>query len=79
MCIWERPNLIIADGKGPRPIWKHFRLASHMSPAAFANQRKSDDSYSSGKQRVTRPWLPFPEAERALDRWNMAGPDPLLD
>lgn len=78
MCIWERPNLIIADGKGPKPIWKHFRLAPHMSPSAFANQRRSDDSYSSGKQRVTRPWLPFPEAERALDRWNMAGPAPLL-
>ena len=79
MCIWERPNLIIADGKGPRPIWKHFRLASHMSPAAFANQRRSDDSYSSGKQRISQPWLPFPEAKQALVRWGLAGPAPLME
>jgi len=77
LCIWQRPHLIIADGKGPKPIWKHFQLAPHMSPAAFANQRRSDDSYSSGKQRIARPWIPFPEAEQALDRWNMAGPAPL--
>ncbi|MCF3139107.1 hypothetical protein LRQ04_07535 [Paenarthrobacter sp. AR 02] len=76
LCIWRRPNLIVVDCRGTKPIWKHFLLSSHMSPAAFAQQRRMDDSYSAGKQRISRPLAPFPEALEALNHWHMAAPHP---
>jgi hypothetical protein len=73
LCVWNRPDLFIVDGTGPRVLWRHYRLPNLLTPRGLALHKSLEGATAIPHGPLVHP---FPEARAALDLLGLSGPQP---
>jgi hypothetical protein len=73
LCVWNRPDLFIVDGTGPRVLWRHHRLPNLLTPRGLALHKSLEGATAIPHGPLVHP---FPEAHAALDLLGLSGPQP---
>ena len=73
LCVWEPPNLYVVVPGKPRYRWRHYRFPGLSGPATAAAQGELPAHFlvPHGPQNQ-----PFADAEAALARLSLEGPEP---